>query len=62
MGVVAIPYLWILWDLWSGLSALRPVPPSSFSDLQARAMFHGHLHVPNGSLGIECFLRDGHGL
>jgi hypothetical protein len=62
IAVVAIPYLWVLCDLWhpGGPTALRRVVPSNFFDLQARAMFHGHLSVPNGSLGIEGFLHDGH--
>lgn len=58
---VSVPYLWILWDLWnSGASGLRSVAPSLFYDQQARAMFHGHLYLPNGALGIEAFEHDGH--
>ncbi len=58
--VVLIPYLWVLWDLWNpGPSGLRPVQPDFFYDYQARAMFHGHLYLPPGSLGIEAFLHDG---
>ncbi|MGA2837610.1 MAG: hypothetical protein ABSF84_13520 [Acidimicrobiales bacterium] len=58
--VVSVPYLWVLWDLWSGqIDALRKVPPDNFYELQARAMFAGHLYVPSGSLGIEGFLHDG---
>ncbi len=58
---VTIPYLLILWDLWNpGPSALRLVPPGFFYDMQARAMFHGHLYLPNGALGIEAFLHNGH--
>jgi hypothetical protein len=58
--VVIIPYLWVLWDLWNpGPSGLRPVQPEFFYDLQARAMFHGHLYLPPGSLGIEAFLHNG---
>ncbi len=62
--VVAVPYLWILTDLWNRWpSLLRTVLPngnlSNFYDLQARAMFHGHLYVPNGSLGEEAFVHDG---
>jgi len=61
MAVVTIPYLWVLWDLWSpGPSALRPVAPGFFYDMQARALFHGHFYVPRGSLGIEGFLHNGH--
>ena len=60
MVVVSVPYLWVLWDLWTGTpSPLRGVNPSNFYELQARAMFHGHLSVPPGSLGIEAFVHDG---
>jgi hypothetical protein len=60
LAVVAIPYLWVLWDLWSpGPSGLRGASPDFFYDLQARAMFHGHLFLPNGALGIEAFVHDG---
>ena len=60
MVVVSLPYLWVLWDLWSGApSPLRAASPSDFYELQARAMFHGHLSVPTGSLGIEAFVHDG---
>jgi hypothetical protein len=33
---------------------------SNFFDLQARALIDGHLYVPQGSLGIEGFVRHGH--
>jgi hypothetical protein len=57
MGVIL---LWVLWDLWSGSAdPLRQASTGFFYDLQARAMFHGHLNVPNGELGIEGFLHDG---
>jgi hypothetical protein len=53
--------LWVLWDLWSGsLNPLRAVPYDNFYELQARALFHGHLYLPNGSMGIEAFVHDGH--
>jgi hypothetical protein len=59
-AVVTIPYVWILWDLWTGtLDPTRQVSPDNFYDLQARAMFHGHLFVPNGSVGIEAFVHGG---
>jgi len=32
---------------------------ANFFDIQARALFHGHLDVPPGSLGIEAFVVDG---
>jgi hypothetical protein len=58
--LVTLPYLWILWVQWDpGASFLRVVAPSNFYDLQARAMFSGHLYVPNGALGIEAFVHSG---
>ncbi|HVA09964.1 MAG TPA: hypothetical protein VNG12_24830, partial [Acidimicrobiales bacterium] len=62
--MAALPYLWILWDLWNGsLSFLRTAEPngyaSNFYDLQARAMVHGHLFAANGALGGEAFVHDG---
>ena len=60
MGVVAIPYLWVLWDLWShSADPFRTAPSDYFYDIQARAMFHGHLSLPNSKLGIEGFVHDG---
>jgi hypothetical protein len=60
-AVVSVPYLWVLWDLWTGkVNPLRSVAPNNFYELQARGMFAGHLYVPNGSLGIEGFLHGGH--
>ena len=61
---VAVPYLWILTDLWNrSPDLLRTVVPnhrlSNFYDLQARAMFHGHLWVPIRSLGDEAFVHGG---
>lgn len=60
--LIALPFnLWLSWDTWSGsLNPLRAVSPDDFYDLQARAMFHGHLYVPNGLMGIEAFNHDGH--
>lgn len=59
-AVVAIPYVWILWDLWGNFNPLRQtIYEDNFYDLQARAMFHGHLYVPNGNIGIEAFIHDG---
>ena len=60
LAVVSVPYLWILWDLWTGSAdPFRLVSPANFYDLQARAMLAGHLYVPNGSLGIEAFVHNG---
>ncbi len=61
MGWRRSPFLWVLWDLWSGsVNPLRSVPYDYFYDLQARAMFHGHLYLPNGKMGIEAFVHNGH--
>ncbi len=61
LAAVSLPYLWILFDLWSGsVNLLRQVSPSNFYDLQARALLSGHLYVPKGSLGIEAFVRGNH--
>jgi hypothetical protein len=60
LSVILPIYLWALWYLWSGsLNPLRAVPYDNFYDLQARALFHGHLHLPNGYAGIEAFVHDG---
>ena len=61
MAIVTVPYLWILWDLWTGQpSLLRWVGSGQFYDLQGRAILAGHLYIPNGSIGIEAFLHGGH--
>ncbi len=64
-AVVLLPYLWVLTVLWNGSPSLsRTVNPtrllSNFYELQGRALLAGHLYVPNGSLGVEAFLHDGH--
>jgi len=60
-ALVSLPYLWVLWNLWSGTTTgLRSVQPDNFYELQARGMFSGHLWVPANSLGIEGFLHAGH--
>jgi hypothetical protein len=60
MGVTAIPFIWILWSEWSSATLFRQaVYEDNFFDLQARAMFHGHLSLPNGALGLEGFVHDG---
>ncbi len=62
-GVVAVLplMLWALWDLWYGtINTLRGVPYDDFYDLQARAIFHGHLYLPPGRMGIEAFVHNGH--
>ena len=61
MVVVAIPYLFVLWDLWDGaVYPTRSVSPSNYYDLQAEAMAHGHLYLPASKLGVEAFFHDGH--
>ena len=61
MGTVAVPYLFVLWDLWTGaIDPLRSVGPADFYELQARAIAGGHLYVPKGKLGVEAFLHGGH--
>src|SRR5271167_3048149 len=60
-AIVLPIFLWLQWDLWSGsLNPLRAVPYDNFYDLQARALFHGHFYLPNGKMGIEAFVHDGH--
>jgi hypothetical protein len=60
--VIVLPaVLWVMWDLWSGsVNPLRAVAYDNFYDLQARAMFHGHVYLPNGKMGIEAFVHNGH--
>ncbi len=59
---VTFPFaLWLLWDLWWGkVNVIRGTSYDYFYDLQARAMFHGHLWVNAGQLSIEAFFHDGH--
>lgn len=60
IGVTSIPFLWILWSDWGPFNPLRKsVFEDNFYDLQARAMFHGHLSLANGAIGIEGFVHDG---
>ena len=60
LAVTSIPFVWILWSDWGPLDPLRRSAfQDNFFDLQARAMLHGHLSVPPGSLGIEGFIHDG---
>lgn len=56
----SVPFLWILWSLWGPTNPLRlAIYQTNFYDLQARAIEHGHLWLPNGSIGIEAFVHDG---
>lgn len=65
IAAAAIPYLWVLWDLWTGrvdpfrINEPRTVPGSVEFDVQARALLHGHLSLPNNSIGLEAFIHDG---
>ena len=58
--VASVPFLWVLWDLWTGKVDLlrKEAYQTDFYDRQARALFHGHLFVQTGSLGIEGFVHD----
>jgi len=60
IAVAGVPFLWVLWDLWTGKANLlrKEAYQSNFYDLQARAVLHGHLYLPAGSLGIEGFVHD----
>ena len=65
VAVTAVPYLWILCDLWTHSPSLLRTAwsngyASNFYDLQARAMLHGHFYVANGDLGGEAFVHGGH--
>ncbi len=63
--VASIPYLWVLWDLWTGTvnpfrtNELTTAPGSVEYDVQARALMDGHLSLPAHSIGIEAFIHDG---
>lgn len=66
VGVIAaagLPYLWVLWDLWSGrVNPLRPNGANEIPvyDAQARALMHGHLWVSPGSIHFETWFHGGH--
>jgi hypothetical protein len=65
---VTVPFLWTLWDLWTGtVNPFRQVVDTfggsidgNLYDEQARAMLSGHLSVPNGSIAFEAFGHGGH--
>ena len=64
LAVVTVPYTWVLFDLWNGSFDLFRTAQSNgyasnFYDLQARAIFDGHLWVANGALGGEAFVHAG---
>jgi hypothetical protein len=57
--VALVVDLWIL--LGGHLTLLRRAGQlGSFFDIQARALLHGHLAIPPGSIGIEGFVLSGH--
>ena len=63
--VAGVPYVWVLWDLWMpSINPLQSGTPGALSrsayDVQARAIMGGHFIVPNGSIGTEAFVHDGH--
>lgn len=61
MALTAVPFVWILWGPWESPDPLRQtVYEDNYYDLQARAMFHGHLYLANGAIGIEGFVHGGH--
>ena len=58
--VAAVPFVWILWGPWETPDPIRKTAfEDNFYDLQARAIFHGHLWLANGAVGIEAFVHDG---
>ena len=60
IALTAVPFTWILVALWGNASLVRSTAyENNFYDLQARAMFHGHLSLQNGAIGIEGFVHDG---
>ena len=56
----ALPLVWIFWNLpQTAGAASGPIHENNYYEMQARAMFHGHLWVANGALGIEGFIHAG---
>ncbi len=59
-ALAAVPFLWVLWSPWQSPDFLRTTAyENNFYDLQARAIFHGHLWLANGAIGIEGFVHGG---
>jgi hypothetical protein len=55
-----VPLVWIFWNLpQTAQAASGPIHENNYYEMQARAIFHGHLWVANGSLGIEGFIHAG---
>ncbi len=60
VAVAAVPFLWILWGTWASPSFFRRLTyEANFYDLQTRAMLHGGLAIPKGSIGVEGFVVGG---
>ncbi len=60
VALSAIPFFWILWGPWESANPIRKTAyEDNFYDLQARAMFHGHLWLFKPGIGIEAFIHDG---
>jgi hypothetical protein len=56
----AVPLVWIFWNLpQTAQAASGPIHENNYYEMQARAIFHGHLWVTNGALGIEGFIHAG---
>jgi hypothetical protein len=56
----AVPYLWLLWGVWQPPKFFRKLAyEDNFYDVQARALLHGNLSIPRGSIGIEGFIQGG---
>ncbi len=59
----SIPFLWVAWDEWTGrIDPLRSIAgtPNTIYEVQARAIMHGHLWIPPGSIKYEAFVAHGH--
>jgi hypothetical protein len=60
VAAAAIPFVWLLWGPWESPDPLRmAISQTNFYDLQARAMFHGHLWLQPGRIGVEAFVHAG---
>jgi hypothetical protein len=60
IALTSVPFIWILWGPWESSNPIRKTAfEDNFYDLQARAMFHGHLWLANGAVGIEAFIHAG---
>ncbi|MBF6557978.1 MAG: hypothetical protein IVW52_17865 [Acidimicrobiales bacterium] len=60
IAVMALPFIAILWGPWESPNPIRKTAyEDNFYDLQARAMFHGHLWLAKGAIGIEAFVHAG---